>query len=309
MPRVPYDEFAMFHENAEEWSLPYAAPPVVERIEVPVAPGRHLSALRWGQGSPQVVLLHGGAQNAHTFDTVALALGRPLLAVDLPGHGHSDAAPGGIGDVEGHARDVAALLGGLGIAHVPVVGMSLGGMVALTLASQSSAVVSRLGLIDVTPGVTPDKAKHITDFVAGPATFKDLDELVARTVAHNPTRSERSLRRGVLHNSIQLDDGSWVWRHQRHGQGADDSSEVPRIAAASRWDAVSSVDVPLLLVRAMGQGSVVDDADEAELLARRPGATVVHVEGSGHSVQGDQPLVLAAILATFLDAQDERQEP
>jgi pimeloyl-ACP methyl ester carboxylesterase len=52
----------------------------------------------------------------------------------------------------------------------------------------------------------------------------------------------------------------------------------------------------------MGPGSVVDDADEAALLARRPGATVVHVEGSGHSVQGDQPLVLAAILARFLDA-------
>lgn len=301
MPRVPYDEFSMFHENAEEWSLPYDAPPVVERIEVPVAPGRHLSALRWGQGSPHVVLLHGGAQNAHTFDTVALALGRPLLAVDLPGHGHSDAAPGGMGDVEGHARDVAALLGGLGIAHVPLVGMSLGGMVALTVAAGSPAVVSKLGLIDVTPGITPDKAKHVTDFIAGPATFADLDELVARTVAHNPTRSERSLRRGVLHNAVQLDDGTWVWRHQRAGAPSDVTPEVPRIAAAARWEAVSSLDVPLLLVRAMGPGSVVDDADERELLSRRPGAVVVRVEGSGHSVQGDQPVVLAGILATFLD--------
>ena len=34
--------------------------------------------------------MHGGAQNAHTWDTVALALDRPLVAVDLPGHGHSD---------------------------------------------------------------------------------------------------------------------------------------------------------------------------------------------------------------------------
>ena len=39
---------------------------------------------------PNSVLLHGGGQNAHTWDTVALALDRPLLAVDLPGHGHSD---------------------------------------------------------------------------------------------------------------------------------------------------------------------------------------------------------------------------
>jgi pimeloyl-ACP methyl ester carboxylesterase len=301
MPKVPYDEFSMFHENAEEWSLPYPAPPEVERLDAPVAPGRHLSALRWGRTAPQLVLLHGGAQNAHTFDTVALALGRPLLAVDLPGHGHSDPGPGGMSDVEGHARDVAAMLGALGIAHVPVVGMSLGGMVALTLAADAPPVVSRLAMVDVTPGITPEKARHITDFVAGPATFPDLDELVAYTVAHNPNRSEQSLRRGVLHNSIQLDDGTWVWRHQQHGLTRIVPSQVPEVASASRWEMVSAIDVPILLVRAMGPGSVVDDEDEAELLRRQPTARVVHVEGSGHSVQGDQPLVLANVLGEFLD--------
>jgi pimeloyl-ACP methyl ester carboxylesterase len=34
-----------------------------------------VSALRWGDGEPEFVLVHGGAQNAHTWDTVALALG------------------------------------------------------------------------------------------------------------------------------------------------------------------------------------------------------------------------------------------
>ena len=33
MPKVPYDEFSMFHENAQEWALPYPAPPEVERID------------------------------------------------------------------------------------------------------------------------------------------------------------------------------------------------------------------------------------------------------------------------------------
>jgi pimeloyl-ACP methyl ester carboxylesterase len=54
--------------------------------------------------------------------------------------------------------------------------------------------------------------------------------------------------------------------------------------------------MPVTLVRGMAAGSVVDDADEAELLRRLPDAEVVRVEGAGHSVQGDQPLVLAAIL-------------
>ena len=43
----------------------------------------------------------------------------------------------------------------------------------------------------------------------------------------------------------------------------------------------------------MAEGTVVDDADVAELLHRHPDATVVEVQGAGHSVQGDQPLVLA----------------
>jgi len=301
MPKVPYDEFAMFHENAEEWAVPYPGSPVVERVEVPVEPGRHLSALRWGAKAPHLVLLHGGAQNAHTFDTVALALGRPLLAVDLPGHGHSDAAPRGPRDLDGHAQDVAALLGGLGIAHVPVVGMSLGGLVALTIAVHTPSVVAKLGLIDITPGVTPDKARHITDFVNGPTSFQDLDELVARTVAHNPTRSERSLRRGVLHNAVQLDDGTWMWRHQRHPT----TDGGPSLEPTALWDALSAVTVPVLLVRAMGAGSVVDDDDEAELRRRQPSATVAHVDGAGHSVQGDQPVVLAGILAEFLDQRPE----
>src|SRR4029450_7682547 len=87
--RVPYDEFALFHENAEEFGLPYDGPPTVRREEVEVGPDRRLSALVWGDTTPELVLLHGGAQNAHTWDTVALALDRPLLAVDLPRHGHS----------------------------------------------------------------------------------------------------------------------------------------------------------------------------------------------------------------------------
>jgi pimeloyl-ACP methyl ester carboxylesterase len=298
MTRVPYDEFSMFHENAQEWSLPYPSPPEVTRLDVSVAPRRRVSALRWGNVAPQLVLLHGGAQNAHTFDTVALALGRPLLAVDLPGHGHSDAAPGGMGDVDGHARDVAAMLGALGVAHVPVIGMSLGGLVALRLADGAPDTVARLGLVDVTPGLTQDKARHVTDFVQGPATFQDLDELVARTVAHHPTRSEQSLRRGVLHNAVQQEDGTWVWRHQRHEATAPD--ELRRLAPEELWEAISGLRVPLLLVRAMGPGSVVDDADEAELRRRQPTATVVHVADSGHSVQGDRPLELAQAIGAFL---------
>ena len=97
---VEYDEFSYFHENAEEYGLPYDGPPVVARTSVEVEPGRYLSALVWGDRTPDLVLLHGGAQNAHTWDTVAMALDRPLVAIDLPGHSHSDGGRDG-----GHCGD------------------------------------------------------------------------------------------------------------------------------------------------------------------------------------------------------------
>jgi pimeloyl-ACP methyl ester carboxylesterase len=48
--------------------------------------------------------------------------------------------------------------------------------------------------------------------------------------------------------------------------------------------------------------SVVDDADEAELVRRCPHARIEHVEGAGHSVQGDKPVELAALIADFVAA-------
>src|SRR5438874_1813956 len=88
--RIDYDEFGLFHENAAEFGLPFDRPPLVRREDVEIEPGRRLSALVWGEDRPQLAFVHGGAQNAHTWDTVALALDRPLVAFDLPGHGHSD---------------------------------------------------------------------------------------------------------------------------------------------------------------------------------------------------------------------------
>src|SRR2546423_12205852 len=85
-----YDEFGLLRENADEAGLRWPGPPAVIRTAVDVGGGRRVSALSWGETPPELVLLHGGAQNAHTWDTVALALARPLLAVDMPGHGHSD---------------------------------------------------------------------------------------------------------------------------------------------------------------------------------------------------------------------------
>src|SRR6187431_930980 len=131
MERVAYDEFGLFHENAAEYGLPFSSPPIVRRHEHRLADGRQLSGLIWGTTSPEVVFVHGGAQNAHTWDTVALALGRPAYAVDLPGHGHSGWRDDGAYSPRSLADDVASAVAEVAPNAALVVGMSLGGMTAM----------------------------------------------------------------------------------------------------------------------------------------------------------------------------------
>lgn len=299
--RIAYDEFSMFHENAEEFGIPYDGPPLVRREFVPVDADRNLSALVWGDPASELVFLHGGAQNAHTWDTVALALGCPLVCIDLPGHGHSDGGRAGSLDLQSNAEDVATAVRALAPNARAVIGMSLGGMTSLALSKVAPDLVRKLVLVDVTPGVDEEKSADIRAFIDGPESFPSFDEILARTIQFNPTRTESSLRRGILHNAVQQEDGSWVWRYARFR--ATDAGAGDRGALLERigdlWDVVSALQVPVMLVRGMLPQSVVDDNDEAELLRRQPKARVEHVEGAGHSVQGDKPVELAALIDDF----------
>jgi pimeloyl-ACP methyl ester carboxylesterase len=312
---IEYDEFGLFHENASEFGLPYDGPPTVRREFVEIEPGRRLSALIWGPTQPELVLLHGGSQNAHTWDTAAMALNRPLVAIDLPGHGHSDGPgdrPQGQLSARGNAEDVAEAVRVLAPDAKAVVGMSLGGITTIALTDVAPELVRKVVLVDVTPGVSPVRSKQITDFINGPPSFSSFDELLERTVQFNPTRTVSSLRRGILHNAVQREDGTWVWRWARWREGigggqssaAAGSPDQPQRAGATMfselWEIVSRIKVPVMLARGMLPQSVVGDEDEAELLRRLPATEVVHFENAGHSVQGDMPVELAGQIDRFV---------
>jgi pimeloyl-ACP methyl ester carboxylesterase len=307
---VEYDEFGLFDENIAEYGLSVGGIPRVVRLHVEVPtdgvddPVRRVSALKWSTGSPEIVFIHGGAQNAHTWDTVALALGRPALAIDLPGHGHSDWASSGIYTPMSLADDIAVVIR----EHAPearaVVGMSLGGLTSMELAVRHPSLVRSLVMVDITPGVNAKKAKAIIDFVDGPQSFLSFDDLLARTTEFNPTRSESSLRRGLQHNAKQQADGSWQWRYDRgsHARaenepGPVDSSEN---VLSGLWVDFSAVGCPLMIVRG-SLSPVVDDDDIAEAQKRQPDLELHLVDGAGHSVQGDRPVELTSILDSWLD--------
>ena len=302
-----YDEFSMFADNAAEAGLEWQGAPHVERRTIAVEGGRNVSALVWRPDEPaELVLLHGGAQNAHTWDTVALALDRPLIAIDLPGHGHSDWREDGDYKPQNMADDVAIVIRALAPAALPVIGMSLGGMTALCVAARHPSLVTKLGMVDVTPGVDHVKAEPIIAFVTGPEFFDDFGSILARTIEHNPTRTESSLRRGVLHNARELPDGRWSWRYDPmrswKREPSDDDARPHEMGSPdfqALWDELATIEVPVTLWRGARSG-VVDDADVEKFRQLQPNATVIVVDGAGHSIQGDRPVELARSIAEFL---------
>lgn len=288
-----YDEWSFFGENCVEFGLTLPATVPARRIQL----GSTLSAVRWGTGDPVAVFLHGGAQNAHTWDTVLLALGSPsAICIDLPGHGHSARRSDGRYDPRSNASTIAEMLESELVAPIVLVGMSLGGLTANAVAAQHPELVARLVVIDVTPGVDRDKAKEIHDFIAGPQSFASFGEIFDRTVQFNPSRTAASLRRGILHNAHRMDDGSWEWNYDRRSMTSADMAPM-----GSLWDDVAATTMPYTLARGL-DSPVVDDADVAKLLELRPDANIVRFEGAGHSIQGDRPVELAALIQIELDA-------
>jgi esterase len=291
-------EFSLLSENAEQAGVT-GPPPAVERVEAG-APDARISALRWGQAPPRIVFLHGGGQNAHTWDTVIVGLGEPALALDLPGHGHSAWREDGDYSPKHNADALLPVLREHGSGAELVVGMSLGGLTAIRLAAAAPELVNELVLIDVTPSALQrhsELTKEQQGTVAlmhGEREFPSFQAMLDLTIAAAPHREVKALRRGVFHNSRRLDNGNWTWRY-------DAIRTFPDFTGL--WDDVDSLAAPITLIRGGSSGFVTDE-DAAELARRASNFRAVHVvENSGHSVQSDQPRALIDLLRGVLDAR------
>ncbi|MGH6622893.1 MAG: alpha/beta fold hydrolase [Burkholderiaceae bacterium] len=118
------------------------------------ANGVRFHYLQAGKGEP-IVLLHGFAQTSHMWRPLikALAKNHTVIAPDLRGYGGS-AAPADGYTKAALARDVHALVNGLGFKSIEIVGHDIGLMVAYAYAAQYPAEVKRIVLMDAfLPGV------------------------------------------------------------------------------------------------------------------------------------------------------------
>ena len=101
------------------------------------APRHKTGGIAWRESGlgPPVLLIHGVGLNADAWEPqiTALSARRRVIAVDMPGHGASDLAPDGAG-LGDYVAAIDGLIDALGLSPIPVVGHSMGAMIALGLA-------------------------------------------------------------------------------------------------------------------------------------------------------------------------------
>jgi len=144
--------FAMVPAGARAQTPQVPQVPVESRFAE--ANGVRLHYLVAGQGDP-VLLLHGFGQSSHMWRPLIreLAKNHTVIAADLRGAGQSDAPDEGYSK-SSMARDVHALMTGLGYDKVSVVGHDMGMMVAYAYAAQFPSDVKSIALLDsYLPGV------------------------------------------------------------------------------------------------------------------------------------------------------------
>jgi len=291
-------EFRYLPAQAQRFGTPV---PPARRTAVTLPDGRSLSALRFGDDAPEVTLLHGAGLNAHTWDAVALLLGRPALAIDLAGHGDSswrddlDYSPAAL------AADVAIAIRDWADAPQVLIGHSLGGLTAAVVAAQHPELVAELILVDIVPGLDTDAAPAVLREFYQVTEFASRDDAVERAEQFGFGGTREDTERGVFFNTRIREDGRVEWKHhfaQIIGHAFDALNGADRaIGAADPWSELAAVTVPVTLVR--GTHGFLQDADVLEFSARMPTGVVVTVD-AGHNVQETDPAALASLATDAL---------
>lgn len=269
---------------------------VSERIFV-LPQGRGTLAARcWGAELPgvPVLALHGWLDNAATFDELLprLTLMRPVVALDLPGHGFSSHRPPGMRYHQvDYLDDVLAVMAQLSPeAPVPLLGHSLGAGLAMMIAGALPARVASLALIDgvgpMTYPVTqfPDlMAKALTQWIGHDPEPRPLPShelaLQARcqgmTGPLSRTAAAHLLTRGVVQR-----DGAWYWSTDKRLR----LDSLARYHEAQVFETLARVRAPALLIFAAGgvQHFITDDTPYRARLAAMPTLKTVTLPGGHH---------------------------
>jgi esterase len=287
-------EFAGLATSAGAAGLGADAVPRVHRSSVTGPAGEHVSVVVWGSGPPEVVFAHEAGRSARAWDDVALRLGRPSIAIDLPGHGRSEWRPDGRYAPRRLAGAIAEAMRSLAPQARLVVGSGLGGRAALALiTTPRPAFLPRLALIDTLPGT----AARGQEASPGTERFTGRGEAVARLTARHPEWPEAALGREADRELVQDPDGTWRWRH--HIGNLADTAD-PHFDDETLWEELAGLAKPAFVIHG-ARSARLTAADLLDLERRTPRVALITIPGVADVVAGE-PGTLARLLNRLVSA-------
>jgi pimeloyl-ACP methyl ester carboxylesterase len=267
----------------------------------------------WGnEGAPPLVLVHGGRDHCRNWDWVAARLRERyhVIAPDLRGHGDSEWAVGSSYALSEYVYDLAQLIHQTGVAPVPLIGHSLGGMIALRYAGVYPDNVSRLVAIEGLGGTREMHAKaaakppeerlgkwiDLTRGLSGrlPRRYDSLEDAYRRMENENPHLTAEQARHLTVHGANQNEDGTFSWKFDNYVR-IFPAYDLPEDQVHALWARIAC---PTLLVR--GTESWAEDPRDDGRADHFQNAQVLNIDGAGHWSHHDQTDVFMAALDEFL---------
>jgi pimeloyl-ACP methyl ester carboxylesterase len=257
--------------------------------------GLRIHYLDWGsRDKPPLVMIHGIARVAHTFDHLAPSFvdRYHVIAIDMRGHGDSDWDPGARYLVEAPVKDLEALVSQLQLRGLTLWGNSTGGRVAQVFAGLHPDLVSALIVEDVGPERPRSTADNFARQVQAEAKgWASEDELLAQLRKGNQGISEDQLRTYARFGSKPGPDGRIIWKR--------DPNLAKGFVETELWQYVRRIASPTIYILG-GRSTIVPVETQEQLKKTVPGVEIVTMPGLGHYPSQESPEAFLKIVNAFL---------
>jgi pimeloyl-ACP methyl ester carboxylesterase len=261
-----------------------------------------LHARIYGEEGPPLLLMHGLTRNSADFEALAghLVGDYQLIVPDQRGRGLSDYDP----DPENYTPavyvdDMFALIDGLQLGTMGMIGTSMGGLMAIMMAAMAPARFDSLILNDIGPAVEATGLARIQSYVGQPAVFNSWQQAAehCQTVQSDNMigYNAQDWMAFARHTCEEMPDGKIRFAYDTaisEGLSGSEQTVVPPDLWPT-WDMLSAL--PALVIRG-ALSDILSPATVTEMKRRHPDHfSAVEIANRGHTPMLDEPDALAAI--------------